>query len=821
VGGLDRPAKEDPMINGFPSFLALLQQPAEPAAAAPVEGVEAGLRESWRLLDLPEMWIVVLVLVPLLLLLSWVSYARENLGTGARVVLMSFRFLALALLLVVLFRPVIVERRDEIKPAEVLVLVDDSASMQRQDSYLGDAETRQRLGRLTPGETGEASRSDLAAAALNELLLPRLEAGEYTPRLFRFAEDLAALGDVASLTARGRGTHLGDALGMALAANRGRHLTDIVILSDGRSNGGPPPLDAARAAGAAGVPVHTVVVGDTRPERNVFVELVDAPTEVLEGDEIAITVRVAGRGTEGTDAVGVAFEELLPRGQGARLIDDELATPDEGGERVVFLAPAETQEAGRHTRRFRVTVDPVPEETLLDDNRIELSVRVLPERIRVLYIDGYPRWEYRFLKELLKRSDQNISLQVFLLSATPDFIQERSPGMEPLTRIPVERKELLENYDVVILGDVNPDAISPDPARCEEFQASLVEFVQRGGGLLFQAGEYDNPRRFLDTPLAEVMPVVLDSTSGLPYQGDTTFEFRPTLENPAAPHQVVRLHPDDGVNRTLWEEEQGLRGHYWYSVVNRAKPGSQVLLRHPTESGPYGRYPLLAVGYYPAGRTMFLGIDSTWMWRYRFGDRYHGRFWRNAIRWLALGRLKSGNRRYRLDSLRSSYSLDERVTLEARVLDEDFRPSERAVQPVQLEQPDGEVEELTLLLVPGREGIYRSSFEVDRPGVYQAWIEAEGERIAATDFELLLPSRENTDPSPDPDLMRSIASLSGGRAVSLASIDELAAEFPGDEERREPISSELRDAWDNWITLLLALGILSVEWILRKRFELV
>jgi uncharacterized membrane protein len=785
--------------------------------------IESGLRTSWRLLDLPELWVIVLVLIPLLLLLSWISYARETLSTASRVVLASLRFLAIALLLVVIFRPVIVERNDEVKPAEVLILVDDSASMQRQDSYLGDTEARGSLRRFTAGEAGKTSRISLAAGALEKALLPLLEKGEYVPRLFRFAEDLTPLESTDSLAARGRGTHLGDTISQALSSNRGRHVTDVVILSDGRSNGGSPVLDAARAAGIEGIPVHTVVVGDTRPERNVFVELIDVPAEVLEGDEIAIMVRIAGRGTEGVEAVGVQFEELSRREDDPRLIDEKQATPGEGGERVVFLAPAESSsyDGGRRVRRFRISVDSVPEETLLDDNHIEFSVRVLPERIRVLYIDGYPRWEYRFLKELLKRSDQNISLQAFLLSATPDFLQEHSPGMEPLSRVPVEREELLENYDVVILGDINPDTISPDPARCEEFKASLVEFVQRGGGLLFQAGEYDNPRSFLDTPLAEVIPVVLDSTSGIPYQGDTTVEFRPTLENPAAPHQVVRLHPDDEVNRILWEDEQGLRGHYWYSTVSRAKPGSQVLLRHPTETGPYGRYPLLAVGYYPSGRTMFLGLDSTWMWRYRYGSRYHGRFWRNAIRWLALGRLKSGNRRFRLDSLRDDYGLDERISLEARVLDEDFRPSDRPVQPVRLEHPGGEITELSLLAVPGREGIYRSSVELERPGIYQAWIESEGERIAAADFEVRLPSRENDNPSPDPEAMRSVASLSGGVAVPLARIDELAAEFPGGEERREPISSKWRDAWDNWYTLLAVLALLSLEWILRKRFELV
>lgn len=782
---------------------------------------DVGTSESLRLLELPELWIVVLILLPLAALLAWGGYAREALSTPARVLLSGLRFAAFALLGLILFRPVLVERSEEVRPAEVFVLYDDSASMGRKDAYLGDTETRELLARHVPGRLEDATRLELARRAVEGQLVGELDDAGYVPRRLRFAEDASAFEGDTELEPRGRGTHIGDALRRALGASRGRNVTDIVLVSDGRSNGGSAPMDAARWAASEGIPIHTVVVGDTRPERNAFVELAEVPSDVLEGDEIALTVRVAGRGVEGLGETAVLFEELDGEGSEPRLVAEESATLSEGGARLNFVAPAEGVHAGATVRRFRVSVRPVPDETLLDDNSVEFSVRINPEKIRVLFIDGYPRWDYRFLKDLLKRADQNITLQVYLLSATPDFLQEHSEGLAPLAEVPTDRKELLENYDVVILGDINPGAISPDPARCEEFQASLLEFVRRGGGVMFQAGEYENPRSYQGTQLEELLPVVLDSESGLPYQGDTTREWRPTLEDPAAPHQVVRLHPDDEVNRVLWEEPGGLRGQYWYSMIHRAKPGAQVLLRHPSEAGRYGRYPLLAVGYYPSGRTMFLALDSTFMWRYRFGDRYFGRFWRNAIRWLALGRLKGGDRRFSLASLRSSYSLDERVTLEARVLDEDYSPSDSPVQVVTLLGPDGEQREHELPLVLGRDGLYRATFEVDRPGLYQAWIEAGGERVASADFEVLLPSRENADPSPDPERMRELAGTAGGRCVVLARLGELREEFPGGEERREPIASKLHDAWDNGMTLLLALMLLSTEWILRKRFELV
>jgi hypothetical protein len=123
--------------------------------------------------------------------------------------------------------------------------------------------------------------------------------------------------------------------------------------------------------------------------------------------------------------------------------------------------------------------------------------------------------------------------------------------------------------------------------------------------------------------------------------------------------------------------------------------------------------------------------------------------------------------------------------------------------------------------VSDRAGVYRASFDVERQGLYSAWIEGDGRRAATAEFEVVLPSRENADPTPDPETLRALAALTRGRAVDLARVRDLASEFPGGEEHREPISAELRDAWDRLGTLLAVLALLAAEWILRKRFEMV
>ena len=221
-----------------PFLCASLAAAQEPALVRDASAAETGVRETFKLLDQPEPWILVLVILPLTALVAWIGYAKEPLTSRARGTLVLLRFLALALLLGVLFRPVFVKRREEVKPAEVLVLVDDSASMQRKDAYAGDERVRKALEDRTGRAPGEQSRSELVRAVLDKQLLPHLAKGGYVTRLARFAENLEPLTSTAALSARGHATHVGDALQQALATTRGRHVTDVVVLSDGRSNGG-------------------------------------------------------------------------------------------------------------------------------------------------------------------------------------------------------------------------------------------------------------------------------------------------------------------------------------------------------------------------------------------------------------------------------------------------------------------------------------------------------------------------------------------------------------------------------------------------------
>ncbi|MFT7076672.1 MAG: hypothetical protein ACJA0P_002690, partial [Planctomycetota bacterium] len=773
-----------PMTDWFPTMApAKLQEVAAEAAARAATGGADAVQETWRFLEMPAPWIVALVLIPGALAIATIAYWRESLSPRMRWSLVTLRALSFLLLLAVIFRPVFVRQEQSVIQPEVLFLFDDSGSMATQDPYIGADEAREAVTLLTGKAPAIVSRAEIATA-LRPGLVEAAESRGYVARSFRFADDLSSLGDKAELSGRGAATALGDAIRSALAGHRGRYVSDIVVVTDGRSNVGALPDEAAMAAKTAGIAINTLLVGDARTEVNVRVELVDAPESILEGDQVEIAARVSARGKEGGE-VTLYLEELSSVGSDeVRLVASVEVPLTESGDRVVLVAGRDAVDYGSSERRFRLRVEPLTDERVKDDNVAFATVRVNREKVRVLYVEGYPRYEYRFLNTELRRMDERIDVQLYLLSATPDFQQDRTKGLAPLDSVPTSREELLENYDVVILGDVNPYDISPDPAKGEEFVRSLTEFVERGGGLCLIAGPYDMPRSIAGTEFAALLPVELDRTGFTSVDAPTEDEYRYTLEDPAAPHEIVQLESDIEVNRTLWEAKRGLKGFYWHFPVLGAKPGSQVLLRHSkiATADPGERDPLLVIGYYPSGRTMFMGMEASYRWRNRYGYRYYEAFWRNALRWLSLGRMRSGDRRFELEALRSEYDISERVTLEARVLDEDFRPSDQASQEITIEGPDGEPEALVLAGVSGRPGLYRGTFQPERPGRYGARIEAgtsqSGAPRVTAEFMVTLPSRESADPSPDPEGLARLAGMTGGVALTIDTAGDIEQAFP-------------------------------------------
>jgi hypothetical protein len=775
----------------------------------------------------PPAWVVVLVIVPAVVLFVAAIYRREGESASlrAKLLLGTLRFLAIALLLLVIFQPVSESKVFAVNRSTVGILVDESLSMDRAEEYTPElAEQLGRAAGVSSEEVRTLPRGELIKRVIKRQGVDLIgDLGKKVDaRLFAFASNVRPVNSVdevmrgAEDPARGA-TAIGDALLSALSELRHKSLSSLIVVTDGQSNQGKDPQEVAALAAADGIPIHTVAVGNPSEPRNVAILAVNAPDAAMVEETVPVEVSLAARGFENEPA-----EVVITDTQGNQeLARQGFTLSERGGQQTetLFFKPGHEGEY-----RLEVKIPPKPGEQFTDDNVRVISLRVQPEVIKVLYVEGRPRWQYRYLKDILLRAP-NIKVQCLLTSATSDFLQESTGGpngLPALTRFPPTRKDLFQ-YDVIILGDVAPDEIDSFQTRSttEDLLKEFKEFVELGGGFIMIAGQLHAPRDYRDTPIADILPVEI----GDPDEERTNVQdkgvFRPHLPDWELPHRIVTLETNLPLNKKLLEDpEYGLPGMWWYYPVRRAKPGAEVILVHPTNRNRFGEHVLMAATRVPAGRTLFVGVDETWRWRMPYADRYTERFWRAAVRDVAIAKLRSSDKRFDLRTDKERYNLGESIEVSVRVFDEDFRPSRAEQQVVQLQRVDRPVEEIEAKKQDL--GTYQRTLRADVPGTWRLWLEdpaQSGKKLSQRTLDVQVPMLEFVNPALDRPRLESIASASGGRCVGLHELPALLSGLSG-ESRRVPVRTERKDLWDRGWVLLTVVGLLAIEWTLRKKFNL-
>ncbi|MEY4830649.1 MAG: hypothetical protein RLZZ562_2445 [Planctomycetota bacterium] len=792
------------------------------------QGDSTHVEETFRFLWLPPYWVLALVVFPAIALAAWWSYTGlTRLERNTRITLSTLRGAAIALCCVLLFQPAwetTVYRKTQ---NQVHVLVDDSASMSRKDAY-PEGDQRAALEALLPGvDIGATSRAELVQKVLSRSggLLEQLKQ-EHDVRLFRVQRKPLPIRELTEVTARGNRTQLGDALDVHLATAASSNLDAVVLVSDGRSNAGLDPIEVAERFALRGVPIHTIGVGDPQAPRNAWLVGPPGPKEALRQETVAFDVTVRAEGLAGkTTRVELHGTR---EGQPERaLTSTTVDLPEDGAALPVRLSCA-FEEAGDWTLRFSLAA--MPEESQSDDNADTRFLRVNDERIRVLYLEDLPRWEYRYVHNALQRVDPSIQMQAVLFDASPKFVQEHSDELPPLKDIPRTEKELLQ-YHVVLIGDLAPERIAPTEEGVRSWLEMLVRFCEFGGGVGFLYGPQAMPERYRNTPLQDLLPVVLEDPVWLSNprnKPDTSSPFRARLENPLQPHEILMLQRDPALNRKLWEE--GLPGFRVYYPTLRSKPGATVLMRHPIDESRYGKRPLAVVSPHPRGNTFFIATDETWIWRYPYGELYQDAFWRNVVRHLAQGRLQRRNDLLELTVDKIVLETGDSVRVQLRAQDTELQPTAEQEQPIFLRDQKGQVERRSLRSVPGEPGTYQATFTMNDPGAF-SFLVFQNQNPADTvqareDVLVRLPDRELADSSQDAATLQKIAQASSekdgrARSVFLADADSLAQDFKERKAYQSREETRTKPAWDRMTSLLVLLLLLGAEWILRKRARLV
>ncbi len=602
-------------------------------------------------------------------------------------------------------------------------------------------------------------------------------------------------------------TRLGASVRQVLTELTGAPPSALLILTDGQTTEGESLAKAAELAARKGVPIYAVGLGSPEPPRDLELTELLVDDVVFVDDLVRFQAKLLARGFEGQE-VTLRLRERAPGAppETAREIDSKRVK-----------APADNQplriEIGHRPKQtgevvYTLEVEPRPRELQADNNRLERTVNVRKEKLRVLLVDSEPRYEYRYLKNYLER-EETIDLNVVLLSSDPEYSdQDRSA----LPTFPAAKEELF-GYDVVLLGDADPGFLSVSQMQ------NLAEFVtEKGGGLLFVAGEAFNPLAYRGSPLELLLPIELAEARNPTSIGNATAAFRPELTAEGRTSPIFRFGDDEAQSAQIW---QSLPELYWYMEAPRKKPAALVLAEHPSQMGTDGRLPIFLYQFVGAGKVMFNAVDDTWRWRFRVGDQYFGRFWIQTIRFLAHSKLM-GQKHAEVQTDRRRYQRNQPIQIRVRFPNPALAPGTGEVI-VQVERKGQGPRKLTLKASPSARNIFEGALPQATEGDYEVKLlpppVLEGS-VPTASFRVDAPASELEHVQMNEPELRRAAQISKGVFYTPVSIGTLLKDLPKPE--KVPLDTDPPiPLWNTWPVLGLFLAVLTAEWLLRKRKQMV
>jgi len=777
-------------------------------AAESGEGTIWKLDYQWPLLP----WVTLLAALTVIGLVTF-FYLREagSARRALRIVLIGMRLSLFGILCFMLAQFALSLERTGLP--YLVIAIDDSASMGIADRY-DDSELRTAAERwIRSAKLDKATRLNLAKAIAlaDDGKLLRDAASRYKLKLYFLSGSArGSAGDVPEMLnqirktePKGESSRLGHGIRTILNDLRGAPPSAILLFTDGVNTDGEPLSEAASYARRRGVPLITVGLGNPKPNRDLLLADLLVEDVVFVDDVVQFEFKLTGHGYEG-QRVDV---QLQSKTSPTPLAKTTVVVGPDGEARKARIAYRPT-EVGEF--EFIVEAAAQSDEVQVDNNQQQRVVSVRKEQIRVLLAEGMPTYEYRFLKNLLER-DATIKLQTLLQDAEPGYAEIDKSA---LRSFPVRREELFE-YDVLILGDINPTLLGASVTR------NISDFVtEKGGGVVFIAGRRYTPTVFRDTPLAALLPLEFEgAAAGIPIVGrNPGLQVTPTELGLASPAMQLGDTPEQ--SREIWSKLPDL---YWLFEVSKLKPAVRVLAEHPTRSGSDGmKLPLICLQYVGAGKVLFHSVDSTWRWRYRVGDVFLARYWIQSIRYLSRAKLLGKDRAAELTADRREYRRGEPVKLRVRFSDDRQAPAEDGGVSVVVEQEGGQNQRVQLHRASAGRGLFEGALSDLDEGKYHAWIAAptmEGAAPAA-DFLVAASPGEYMRMEMDATSLQRASSETRGKYFTLATVNDLERSLP--EGRQVPIETlQPLVLWNKWPLLLLFLTLLVGEWMLRKRRGLV
>ena len=581
-----------------------------------------------------------------------------------------------------------------------------------------------------------------------------------------------------------QGTDLSSALNECVQNHP--NLRSIVLLSDGDWNVGHPPAHAASQLRLKNIPVFVVGAGSESRLPDVEILRFDAPTFGVVGKSMRIPF-VIDSALPRDHNVTVT---LIPS-SGKEITKDITISAMGRTEDALIWKPDQTGDV-----ELTLNVPPHADELLPENNRRTVPIAIREEALKILLVEAFPRWEYRYLRNALER-DPGVDVSCLLFHPG---LSKGGGGKGYLQSFPGSLEELAP-FDVVFLGDVGVGDGQLTVEQCRLIKG-LVQ--SQASGLILMPGLRGAQFSLAQTELEELYPVVLDTAqrrgwgSRAPAQLELSEIGRRSL--------LTKLEDSEDANARLWET---LPGFQWHAPVLRAKAGTEVLATHKSESSEFGRIPLLVTKRFGTGKILFMGTDGAWRWREGVEDKYHYRFWGQVARWMAYQRSMAQG-----DGMRLFYSpdrpqTDNVVTLNANVMSQSGEPLQQGTVMVHVVAPSGKTESVRLTPRGDEWGLFTGAFTPQELGSYQLTLTCrENGSSLETTMAVQGSSREKMGRPARFDVLEEIAAITRGKIVDAGNIRSLMDEIDALPEP-EPMIRRLRlwchPFWAGTLVTLLAL----------------
>lgn len=808
------------------------------------EGVRLGLARP-----MPA-WAWFLIIAATVAVSAW-SYWRLAGPATARAALASARALVVLLLAILACGPELVRPNVVVESDWILVLADRSASLTIPDApgappgTTRDEQLRQALRDAWPMWSRLAQRRHVVWLGF--------DAGAYE---LTSAEPEAPT-DAAQIELgppTGRRTAIGRALEQALRRAAARPVAAVVVLSDGRSLDTPSRQTLSRLR-AERIPVFTVPLGDPSPVDDLALRRIDAPSLAFVDDIVPVTVTLDRLGEP--DQTGRPDRiRLIDRDTGLVLDQRDLPPSPPGHAQSVALRH---RPATGGQRVWIVELIPGGHDLIADNNRAEVSIELVDRPLRVVYFDGYPRWERHYLTRLLLR-ERSIQSSSLMLAPNRRYRQEGDVTLESLPRSPEE----WAGIDVVILGDLRPELFSR-----EQLEQLREHVAVRGAGLLWIGGPGATPQAWHNTPLADLLPFRLSAQPGTaatalaPWPVPVTMARTPSAERLGVLELAEAAERDaDGWPARLSDPATGWSRLRWAQRIDPelVKPAAEVLavarpVMQPTASRDDASArsqpplpqaaPLVLTMRFGSGRVVYVGTDEIWRWRYGRGETLPERFWLPLIRLLGRESLARAAQPAILDVTPARADVDRPVRVAVRLIDQalvDARPIgvqvrieplDRDAQRSAPDEPHDTIDPsitpgeapIELRLIPDNESAGGAAFAATwvptRPGRFR--VRVVDPLLAGANLQAMIdvqpPDHELRHPDADHILLHTLSEQTDGAVLLPHELRTLPDRIPN-REIAIATDPDVETLWDTPAALLALVVLLTAEWMGRRLIRL-